>query len=148
MQALETIRVLGRFHAAHRQLRHPGKCRFPHGHTWRGEIVLRADRFPRDELDMSIDFSALKDILKFLDHKILVTADDPEFADGDKWDPAGVVVVGGRAPSVENVTVYCLDQVWHLLESKYPSRGVHYEVEVTIQETDHNFFSISAARTI
>ena len=60
---METIRAQGAFHAAHRQLGYEGRCVNVHGHTWRGIFEIRAERFPRMEgLDMSVDFSALKDI--------------------------------------------------------------------------------------
>ena len=145
---METIRVRGRFHTAHRQLAHPGKCRFPHGHTWRGEIVVRTERFPRDELDMSIDFGALKNILKFLDHKILVTRDDPDFLDATRFEPEGVVVLDGRGPSVENVADYCVERIVDVIAGKYPDHGLSYELEVTIQETDNNIFTVSQTRVI
>ena len=145
---METIRVLGRFHAAHRQIRHSGECRFPHGHTWRGEIVLRTARFPRDDLDMSLDFGALKAVLKRLDHKVLVAGDDPEFTDPARWDPAGVVVIAGRGPSVENVAQHVLQGVLEVIRAKYPAQGIPYQIEVTIQETDHNFFTVAETHTI
>ncbi|NUQ01520.1 MAG: 6-carboxytetrahydropterin synthase [Armatimonadetes bacterium] len=145
---METIRVRAQFHTAHRQLGHPGKCRYPHGHTWRGEFVLRTERFPRDAMDMSIDFGELKDIMKALDHKILITADDPDFTDPERWDPAGVVVLPGRGPSVENVAYYCLAGILEVIRAHYPDQGLRYEVEVTIQETDNNFFSVAEEHVI
>ena len=145
---METIRVRGRFHTAHRQLAHPGKCRFPHGHTWRGEFELRCERFPRDEMDMSIDFGALKDIMKFLDHKIIVTRQDPDFLDPERFDQEGVVVIDGLGPSVENVAYYCLKQILGVIRGQYPDHGVEYQISVTIQETDHNFFVVDETHTI
>ncbi|MCC7494889.1 MAG: 6-carboxytetrahydropterin synthase [Fimbriimonadaceae bacterium] len=145
---METIRVLARFHTAHRQLQHPGQCRFPHGHTWRAELVLRTTRFPRDDMDMSLDFGALKAVFKSLDHKILVTANDPDFLDPTRWDPCGVVLIPGRGPSVENVADYCRDQVLALIAAKYPAQGLTYELRLTIQETDHNFFTVESSHVI
>jgi len=145
---METIRVRGRFHTAHRQLAHPGKCRFPHGHTWRGEFKLVCDRFPRDAMDMSIDFGALKDIMKFLDHKLIVTRNDPDFLDPDRFDQEGIVVIDGIGPSVENVAYYCLDRILDVIRGQYPDRGATYQIEVTIQETDNNFFIIEQTHTI
>lgn len=145
---METIRVLGRFHTAHRQRRHPGKCQYVHGHTWRGEFILRCDRFPRDELDMTIDFGVLKDIMKDLDHKILVTADDPDFTDAERWDPAGIVLIDGKGPSVENVAYHCLGRILEVIRDQYPDHGIDYTIQVTIQETDHNFFTIEERHTI
>ena len=137
---METIRVHSDFHAAHRQLKYPGKCRFVHGHTWKGTIVVRTEAFPRDSLDMSIDFGKLKDVLRHMDHKMLVSEQDTAFACGEFADE-GVVVIPGTNPSVENVTHYCLDKVAEVIRSHYPNRGLTYYVEVTVQETDNNIFS-------
>ena len=138
---METIRTHGKFHAAHRQLDYVGKCAFVHGHTWRGTFVVRTERFPRlQPLDMSVDFGALKDIFKFLDHKMLIAARDQTFLDSDLFEPEGVVVIPGENPSVENVAEYCLGKAVDILQGLFPGRGVEYHIEVTIQETDNNFF--------
>jgi 6-pyruvoyltetrahydropterin/6-carboxytetrahydropterin synthase len=138
---METIKARGRFHAAHRQLDYDGKCAYVHGHTWRGVFVVRTERFPRlEKLDMSVDFGALKDIFKFLDHKMLVSARDTTFLDAKLFEPQGVVVMPGENPSVENVAEYCLDQAVEVLQKLFPERGDQYHIEVSIQETDNNFF--------
>ena len=140
---METIKAHGKFHAAHRQLEYEGKCAFVHGHTWRGTFVMRAERFPRDEkLDMSVDFGALKDIFKFLDHKMLVSERDETFANAELFDPEGVVVLPGTNPSVENVVLYCMNEAVDVLAELFPGLGVEYHIELTIQETDNNFFTL------
>jgi 6-pyruvoyl-tetrahydropterin synthase len=138
---METIKARGKFHAAHRQLDYDGKCAYVHGHTWRGVFIVRTERFPRlEKLDMSVDFGALKDIFKFLDHKMLVSARDTTFLDAKLFEPQGVVVMPGENPSVENVAEYCLDQAVEVLQKLFPERGDQYHIEVSIQETDNNFF--------
>jgi len=139
---VETIRVLSDFHAAHRQIGYPGKCAFVHGHTWKGEFVVSTETFPRDELDMSLDFGDLKRIMKDLDHKIIVTESDAKFAGGDEFEPEGVVVIRGKGPSVENVAYYCFERIVEHIREKFPDRGLNYRITVTIEETDHNFFII------
>lgn len=139
---METIRVLSDFHTAHRQLGYPGKCAFVHGHTWKGEFSVSTEAFPRDNLDMSLDFGDLKDIMRFLDHKIIVTESDSQFLDPDQFDPKGVVLIKGKGPSVENVAYYCFDKIVAHIQGKFPDRGLIYRIQVTIEETDHNFFII------
>lgn len=62
--------------------KHPGKCRFPHGHSRRVEVVLAADTL--DANDMVCDFKAVKLAIKeFLDgwdHALALNTDDPNFA--------------------------------------------------------------------
>jgi len=145
---METIRVHSDFHAAHRQLGYPGKCRHVHGHTWHGTIVVSAESFPRDDLEMSVDFGDLKDVLRKMDHRMLVSEDDKVFTSGQYFEPEGIVVIPGHNPSVENVAQYCIREVIGLLRNKYPDRGITYHVEVTIQETENNIFTAAAAATI
>jgi len=146
---METIRTQGKFHAAHRQLNYEGKCAFVHGHTWRGTFVLRAERFPRDGMkDMSVDFGDLKRVFKDLDHKMLVSEEDTVFLESELFDPEGLVLIPGKNPSVENVTAYCLEKGAEVLRELFPGRNVEYEIEVTIQETDNNFFTLARKITI
>jgi 6-pyruvoyltetrahydropterin/6-carboxytetrahydropterin synthase len=139
---MEKIRVHAQFHTGHRQIGYPGKCRFVHGHTWRATIVVACDEFPRDELDMALDFGDLKKIYRDLDHKMLVVPSDKEFMDAALFDPEGVVVLQGKGPSVEVVAAYGMGKVIEHIEEKFPGRGVDYFIEVEIQETDNNFFSM------
>ena len=138
---METIKVRGEFHAGHRLLGYDGKCAVVHGHTWRGGFVVRTERFPRDErLDISVDFGVLKGIFKSLDHKMMVSGDDEVFLNSELFASAGVVVIPGKNPTVENVAHYCVNEAAQLLERLFP--GLEYSIEVTIQETDNNIFTL------
>ena len=146
---METLKAQGKFHAAHRQLGYDGKCAYVHGHTWRGTFVVRARRFPRDEkLDMSVDFGAFKAIFKFLDHKMLVSERDEFFLNSDLFEPEGVVVMPGRNPSVENVALYGMNQVIDILAKHFQKRDIAYHIEVVIQETENNVFTLEKTITI
>lgn len=145
---MERITVTAKFHTGHRQLGYPGKCKFVHGHTWQGKVVVAAEELPRNHLDMSIDFGDLKHVMRFLDHKMLVTEQDAAFVEAGVFEPEGVVVLKGKGPSVENVAHYVFDGVIELVRQQYPARGVRYTVEVTIQETENNTFSVEKVVTI
>ena len=146
---MEEIEARGRFHAAHRQLGYNGKCAYVHGHTWRGTFTVKAEQFPRDpQLDMGIDFGALKDIFKFLDHKMMVSEKDEVFLRSDLFEPNGVVVLPGLNPSVENVALYCLNEAVEVLSKLFPGCGIEYDIELTIQETDNNLFTLNRTVTI
>ena len=146
---MEILTAKGHFHAAHRQLDYDGKCAHVHGHTWRGSFVVRAERFPRLEgVDVSVDFGALKSIFRSLDHRMLVSARDRTFLDGGLFDPEGVVLLPGENPSVENVALYCMERAVEALRKLFPDRGIDYDLEVTIQETDHNLFTLQRTVTI
>ncbi len=145
---MEKIIVHAKFHTGHRQLGYPGECRFVHGHTWRGTVAVSATEFPRDELDMSLDFGRIKKVMRDLDHKMLVVAADATFTNPALFEPEGVVVIKGTGPSVENVARYVFENVVELIRAQYPDRGLDYRVEVTIQETENNFFIVDKSVTI
>jgi 6-pyruvoyltetrahydropterin/6-carboxytetrahydropterin synthase len=145
---MERIIVTAKFHTGHRQLGYPGKCKFVHGHTWQGKVAVSAEEFPRDDLDMSLDFGDIKAVMRFMDHKMLVTEQDRTFLDEGRFEPEGVVMLKGKGPSVENVAYYVFDGVVDLIKKQYPERGVRYAIEVTIQETENNFFVVDKSVTV
>ena len=145
---MERIIVTAKFHTGHRQLGYPGKCKFVHGHTWQGKVAVSAEEFPRDDLDMSLDFGDIKAVMRFMDHKMLVTEQDQTFLDEGRFEPEGVVMLKGKGPSVENVAYYVFDGVVDLIKKQYPGRGVRYAIEVTIQETENNFFVVDRSVTV
>ena len=61
----------------HMLSKHPDKCRFPHGHTRRVEIVLEADDL--DSSGMVCDFKIVKtaigDYLDGFDHALCMNTD-------------------------------------------------------------------------
>lgn len=67
--------------SGHLLTKHPGACRFPHGHSRTIELVLSADTL--DARDMVCDFKALKNLLATLiaryDHSLSVNTDDPNY---------------------------------------------------------------------
>jgi hypothetical protein len=60
----------------------------------------------------------------------------------DLFEPEGIVVLKGKGPSVENVAVYVWEHVVDTIRGKFPDRGIDYRIEVTIQETENNFFVV------
>lgn len=70
------------FEGGHMLSKHPGRCRQPHGHSRRVEIVLSGDTL--GDNDMVCDFKALKlaveGVIDRLDHALMVHADDPAVA--------------------------------------------------------------------
>jgi len=65
--------------SGHMLSKHPGKCKFPHGHTRRIEIVLSSPSL--DANDMVCDFKAVKlavgDYINSFDHSLAMNSDDP-----------------------------------------------------------------------
>lgn len=78
---MPTFRVCKAFtvESGHMLSKHPERCRFPHGHTRRIEVVVAADGL--DARDMVIDFKALKlaigEFVARYDHAMALNAADP-----------------------------------------------------------------------
>lgn len=68
--------------SGHMLSKHSGKCRFPHGHSRRIDIIVASDML--NASDMVCDFKALKAaIAPFLaqwDHALCLNTADPQFA--------------------------------------------------------------------
>lgn len=67
--------------SGHLLSKHPGNCKFPHGHTRSVELVFAADTL--DTNDMVMDFKTVKAMLgTFLeqfDHSLCMNTQDPHF---------------------------------------------------------------------
>jgi 6-pyruvoyltetrahydropterin/6-carboxytetrahydropterin synthase len=65
----------------HMLTHHPDKCRFPHGHSRKVEIVIEADEL--DANGMVCDFKVVKeavgDYIETFDHALCVNTQDPMF---------------------------------------------------------------------
>ena len=74
----------------HRLSKHPEKCRFPHGHSLRIEVVVRGREL--DSHDMVCDYKALKmlvvDVVEKLDHAMALNSNDPQLD--------GLMAIGDR----------------------------------------------------
>ncbi|MCK4873724.1 MAG: 6-carboxytetrahydropterin synthase [Phycisphaerales bacterium] len=93
--------------SGHMLSKHTERCRFPHGHSRRIEIVLSGDQL--DANDMVCDFKTIKlalgELLDQWDHALLVNSDDPVReslgALGER-----IVVFQGRDPTTEVLAEY------------------------------------------
>ena len=85
---------------------------------------------------------------KSMDHKMLISPRDTVFQQSELFEPEGVVIIPGINPSVENIGHYCLNRAVKVLEDLFPNKDVDYRIEVTIQETDNNYFTAEKKVTI
>jgi 6-pyruvoyltetrahydropterin/6-carboxytetrahydropterin synthase len=67
--------------SGHLLTKHPGACRFPHGHSRSIEVVLTSDTL--DPRDMVCDFKAIKHLLAAIvsryDHSLSLNTADPHY---------------------------------------------------------------------
>jgi 6-pyruvoyltetrahydropterin/6-carboxytetrahydropterin synthase len=126
--------------------KHPGKCRFPHGHSRRVEVVLAADAL--DANDMVCDFKAVKQALQtFLDtwdHALALNTDDPNFAFYQEKHGARIIPFAHTDPTSEVMARTIFDEISRTLAATRRSgdfaiaAGVRVE-RVRITETSSSW---------
>lgn len=91
------LKIEDSFAAAHRLRGYRGQCEDLHGHNWKIEVVVRADRL--DDIGLALDFqelkAATKEVLDRLDHTFL--NDLPPFSDAN--------------PSSENIARFVFEEL-------------------------------------
>lgn len=89
--------------SGHLLSKHPGACRFPHGHTRRVDVVLSSETL--DERDMVCDFKAIKlavgAFIDRFDHAMAVNSDDPRVDDLRAASGDRILVFEGEDPTTE-----------------------------------------------
>lgn len=121
----------------HRLSKHPEKCRFPHGHSLRIEVVARGREL--DDQDMVCDYKALKmlvlDVVQRLDHAMALNSKDPQLealsAIGDR-----VLLFDDCDPTTEVLARWIFEQMAERIAAdgtvQAPS-GASYEVPVGLE---------------
>lgn len=98
--------------SGHMLSKHPGRCRYPHGHSRRVEVVVASPEL--DENDMVCDFAALKlalhDCLDQLDHAMAINSEDPALEKLRGIDER-VVLFHGHDPTTEVLAKYIYDSL-------------------------------------
>jgi len=116
----------------HRLSKHPEKCRFPHGHSLKIEVVARGRLL--DENDMICDYKALKmlvvDLVDRLDHAMALNSEDPQLEDlqaiGER-----VLLFDGQDPTTEVLVRWLYDKISERIQADgtvTSPTGATYEV--------------------
>ncbi len=116
----------------HRLSKHPEKCRFPHGHSLRVEVVVRGREL--DGNDMVCDYKALKmlvvDLVDRLDHAMALNSEDPQL-DGLRAVGERVLLFDGEDPTTEVLVRWLFRQIAERIAAdgtvETPS-GTRYEI--------------------
>ena len=119
----------------HMLAHHPDKCRFPHGHSRKVEIVIEADEL--DAGGMVCDFKIVKDAvgtyLETFDHALCVNTRDPMFgtlqaAYGDR-----IIPFTDTDPTTEVLARTFFDEIARGLAA-YAQRGdTRYKLRPTVR---------------
>lgn len=138
--------------SGHLLSKHPEKCRFPHGHSRRVEVVLAADEL--DASDMVCDFKAVKRLLQaFLDrwdHALAINADDPQVAFFRQTYGERIIIFEQADPTSEVMAKTIFDELNARLAEEaartgeYPIRRAVRVERVRVTETSSSWAEYSA----
>ncbi len=110
---------------AHMLSKHPERCRFPHGHSLKIEVIVSASELNSD--DMVCDFKALKmavsEFIDSFDHALCVNSQDPMlklFADQQR---ARLIVFDQKDPTSEVVAARIFDFIDQALRKEVVITG-------------------------
>ena len=136
----------------HMLSKHPDKCRFPHGHTRKVELVLEAAAL--DGRDMVCDFKAVKELMEELlesyDHAICVNTDDPQFASFKAANGERVIAFEKTDQTTEVMARTIFEHLQRRLkesvaraEARYPIQPAVRIVKVRLWETSSSWAEYS-----
>jgi len=98
--------------SGHMISKHPSRCRYPHGHSRKIELVLGTEDL--NGQDMVVDFKWVKlavgELLDRLDHALCVNSDDPLLDDVRKVSER-IVEFDGADPTTEVIARYLFDHL-------------------------------------
>jgi 6-pyruvoyltetrahydropterin/6-carboxytetrahydropterin synthase len=113
--------------------KHPERCRFPHGHTRRIEVVVSREAL--DANDMVLDFKALKlaveDYIERYDHAMAINSQDPLRADLERIHQGCTIVFEDVDPTTEVIAKDIYDFVAQVFQTGFQGSskaGVPYEI--------------------
>ena len=139
--------------SGHLLSKHPEKCRFPHGHSRKVEVVLVADEL--DANDMVCDFKAVKRLLQsFLDrwdHALAVNTADANFAALMQSYGERVIAFENRDPTSEVMAKSVFDELTRRIAHEVVTPATHYAIakhvrveRVRVTETSSSWAEYSA----
>ncbi len=119
----------------HMLAKHPDKCRFPHGHSRKVEIVLEADDLDANGMvcDFKIVKEAVGEFLEGYDHALCVNTQDPMFetlknAYGDR-----VIAFADTEPTTEVLARTFFDAFRDKLDEFGSQRATRYILRDTVR---------------
>jgi 6-pyruvoyltetrahydropterin/6-carboxytetrahydropterin synthase len=132
----------------HMLTHHPDKCRFPHGHSRKVEIIIEADELDRNGMvcDFKVVRAAVGDYLESFDHALCVNTQDPMFETLKQAYGERVIAFQDTEPTTEVLAKAFFDEIAkglaayaHSGNARYPLRDQVRLVRVRVWETSSSW---------
>lgn len=102
----------------HMLSKHPGNCKYPHGHSRQVELVLESEQL--DHNDMVCDFSiikiVLKDFLDSFDHAMCMNTNDPMYTSFKTAYGDRIIGIDSADPTTEVIARMIFDRLSNSLK--------------------------------
>lgn len=114
---------------AHMLMKHPEKCKYPHGHSRKVEVMLSGAEL--DASDMLCDFKAVKlavgEFIDTFDHAICMNSNDPFLASLNALPGSRVIVYPETDPTTEVMAKHIYDHIKAALatDTTYSTPNTH-----------------------
>ncbi len=100
--------------SGHLLAKHPGNCKFPHGHTRSVELIFASPTL--NDCDMVVDFKAIKimmgEFLESFDHALCMNTLDPNFEQFRQIYGERIIPFEGQDPTSERMA----ERVFHFAQ--------------------------------
>lgn len=114
----------------HMLSKHPDKCRFPHGHSRKVEIVLESDDL--DDNEMVCDFKLIRDVLgewlDEFDHALCMNTADPAYQEFKARYGERVIGFENQDPTTEVMARTIFDHARQALAAHATRRDANYRL--------------------
>ena len=121
--------------SGHMLTHHPDKCRFPHGHSRKVEVVLEAAEL--DANGMVCDFKAVKDTvqdyLEIFDHSLCINTRDPMFETLKKTYGKRVIAFTDTEPTTEVLAKTFFDAIEASLRAYACRDDIRYKIRNSVR---------------
>lgn len=119
----------------HMLTHHPDKCRFPHGHSRKVEMVLEADDVDAHGMvcDFKIVREAVGEYLDTFDHALCVNTQDPMFETLKKTYGDRVIAFPDTEPTTEVLAKTFFDHIEQHLTAYAERKDTRYHLRSTVR---------------
>lgn len=119
----------------HMLTHHPDKCRFPHGHSRKVEMVLEADDVDAHGMvcDFKIVREAVGEYLDTFDHALCVNTQDPMFETLKKTYGDRVIAFPDTEPTTEVLAKTFFDHIEKHLTAYAKRKETRYHLRSTVR---------------
>lgn len=115
--------------------KHPDKCRFPHGHTRKVELVFEAATL--DQNEMVFDFKLVKqmveDFIEKYDHALCMNTDDEKYEFFKQAYGERIIGFEGQDPTTEVMAKTIFDYTSNKLDEFSSIEGGQYAVRECVK---------------